>query len=252
MKTALLKKLENKLIMRIVVAIAICLASMTIFSSCKKDSAVPSSVENFTATAGDEQVSLLWETPLDDGGAEITGYEITIDNWTNKVTKTATQFSHTYTNLINDTEYMFKVRALNANGVGMESIQTATPIPSKVSEIDGTYVGTYTTTNQTIDYSWSSTPTIEFKNGKYTYTGLDNGSYFDSGYGNFSIVDNKIIFQLVDYNKPMEYIGVMDGWLLKGQYEYEFGGNKLTFTKTYSDLGMTYSCIFELEKNADK
>jgi len=235
-----------------VIAIAICLAGMTMFSSCKKDSTVPSRVENLTVTAGDEQVCIEWSTPTDNGGSEIIGYEVTMDNWTNKVTKTASQFSHTYTGLINDTEYTFKVRALNVNGVGVESTQLATPTASNVSEIDGTYIGTYTWTNVTKGWSWSSTPTIELRNGKYNYYGLSNDSYYDSGYGNFTIKDNKIAFELIYYPIPNEMIGVVDSWLLKGKYEYEFDGKKLTYSKTAPVMDMEYRYEFELEKDASR
>ena len=60
-------------------------------------------------------------------GLNITGYEITGDDWTDKVEKTATQLSHSYTGLTNDTEYTFKIRALNAKGKGAESTVKATP-----------------------------------------------------------------------------------------------------------------------------
>jgi hypothetical protein len=87
----------------------------------------PGAVVNFTATAGDKQVALSWETPANNGGSAITGYEVTRDNWANKEVKTASQLSHTYPELTNGTEYTFKVRALNANGAGAESTKTATP-----------------------------------------------------------------------------------------------------------------------------
>jgi hypothetical protein len=220
------------------------------FSGCKKETTIPSRVENFAATTSDGRVSLEWEIPLYTGG-KITGYEITMDNWTNKVTKNANQFSHTYTNLTNNKEHTFKIRALNAKGEGREGTLHAKP-----SELDGIYVGTYTTTNLTSGFSWSYTPTIEFQNGKYTYKGLSDGGYSDSGSGKFSIKDNKITFQLT-YNRPSGpyiTIGVIDGWLLKGTYEYEFDGNKLIFSKTYQATGpeLIYRGVFELEREAGK
>jgi hypothetical protein len=87
----------------------------------------PAAVGNFTATAGNAQVALSWDAPADDGGAAITGYEVTRDNWATKETKTASQLSHTFTGLTNGTAYMFKVRAVNSKGAGAESTATATP-----------------------------------------------------------------------------------------------------------------------------
>jgi len=107
-----------------------CLAVVVMFSGCEKPEDTkgkPSAVMNFTATAGNGQVSLSWDAPSNNGGSEVTGYEVTMDNWTNKVTKTASERSHTYTGLTNGTKYTFKVRAVNANGNGAEATATATP-----------------------------------------------------------------------------------------------------------------------------
>jgi len=88
---------------------------------------VPGAVTNFTATPGNGQVSLSWSAPSNNGGSAITGYEVTRDNWANKVTKTASELSHTYTGLTNGTQYTFKIRAINAQGAGVESSQSGTP-----------------------------------------------------------------------------------------------------------------------------
>ena len=128
---------KKRLNLRNAAAIFACLAGITVFSGCDKDNdpndkngnaeGTPKTVMNFTATAGDGQVSLSWNAPSDDGGSEITGYEVTRDNWANKETKTANQLSHIYNGLTNDTQYTFKVRAINVKGAGEESVQIATP-----------------------------------------------------------------------------------------------------------------------------
>jgi hypothetical protein len=117
-----------------------------------------------------------------------------------------------------------------------------------VSEMDGTYVGTYTWTWNNTPPS-SSTPTIELGEGKYTYKGLSKGSYFDSGYGNFSINGNKIIFELTHYDIPMEDIGVNQNWLFQGEYKYKFDENKLTFSKKISNSDGEFEYVFELKRN---
>ena len=117
------------------------------------------------------------------------------------------------------------------------------------NKTEGTYVGTYTWKNLTRDWSWSSTPTIELKNGKYTYKGLSNDSYFDSGSGNFTIKGNKIIFELTDYDIPMEDIGVVEEWQLRGEYKYKFDGNKLIFSKSCTVYDEKYKYEFELKRD---
>jgi hypothetical protein len=155
---------KDRLNMRNVIAIAICLASMTMFSSCEKDSKNP-------------------------------------------------------------------------------------PEPSSVEE--GVYVGTYTTTNLYRGFSWTGTPTIELKKGKYTYKNLWDSKYYTSGSGNYSINDGKIIFDLISYPIPKESIGVIEELLLKGEYDYTLDGKKLTFSKTVFPINEEeeYRCEFELIKN---
>jgi hypothetical protein len=120
--------------------IAVALMMAFTFTACGDDdddlnngTEKPDAVMNLTATAGNAQVSLAWDEPSENGGEEITGYEVTADNWTNKVTKTANEQTHTYTGLTNGTEYTFKVRAVHANGAGAESSAKATPKASTVS-----------------------------------------------------------------------------------------------------------------------
>jgi hypothetical protein len=108
-------------------------AATVVFASCEPEenpdngAGKPEAVMNLTATAGNGQVSLAWEEPSDNGGEEITAYELTADNWANKVNKSASELSHTYTGLTNGTQYTFKVRAVNANGAGAETSVKATP-----------------------------------------------------------------------------------------------------------------------------
>jgi len=122
-----------------------------------------------------------------------------------------------------------------------------------VNEIEGTYVGTYTTTTR--DFSWTTTPTIELKNGKYTYKGLSNDCFHSRGLGTFIIKDNKITFELTgsyhDPEAPMVdfmLVSWFNGWLLNGEYKYKFDGNKLIFSKTYTDNKEKIKFEFELQK----
>ena len=47
----------------------------------------------------------------------------------------------------------------------------------------------------------------------------------------------------------MEKIGVLEDWFLKGEYEYEIDGDKLTFSKTVVVHEEEYLYKFELKKN---
>jgi hypothetical protein len=93
----------------------------------KPDANVPGAITYFTATAGNAQVVLTWGSPSTNGGLPVTGYEVTMDNWATKVSKTTNDNTHTFTGLTNGTQYTFKIRALNAKGAGAEKTVTATP-----------------------------------------------------------------------------------------------------------------------------
>lgn len=85
----------------------------------------PSAPQNLTATPGNQQVTLTWTAPLDDGGAPILGYNV-FQNGVFLLSVTGLQY--TRTGLTNGTTYAFKVSAFNSAGGGTHSAEvTATP-----------------------------------------------------------------------------------------------------------------------------
>ena len=84
----------------------------------------PSAPRNLEALGGDEQVTLSWEAPEDDGGFAITDYEYLISGtgggW---ISTGSTETSHTVTELTNGRVYLFQVRAVSAAGAGNSSNQ---------------------------------------------------------------------------------------------------------------------------------
>lgn len=94
---------------------------------------LPSVVAGFTATRGDQRITLSW-TSL---GSDITRYEYTRDGgdtWVNAGTGT----SFVVTGLTNGTEYTFQIRAVNPAGEGPASgevMQTPAALPSQVTGV---------------------------------------------------------------------------------------------------------------------
>jgi uncharacterized repeat protein (TIGR02543 family) len=97
---------------------------------------VATAPQTFTATPGDTQVALSWTAPASDGGAAISGYEVSGDNGSTWVTASSST-SHTFTGLTNGTEYTFKVRAVNSAGNGAEASAVATPTVPEFAGGDG-------------------------------------------------------------------------------------------------------------------
>ena len=119
--------MKNLLKLSGIIALAAIIGLSMIGCNNDPEPTVPGAVATFEAVPGDAEVVLTWTAPADNGGSAITGYEVTMNNWTAKVTKTASQLTHTYTGLTNDTPYTFKVRAVNEKGAGAEKEAKATP-----------------------------------------------------------------------------------------------------------------------------
>ena len=77
---------------------------------------VPDAPTNLLADGEDEQVTLSWEVPEDDGGFAITGYEYRIDQTGDWISIGSTATTHTVAGLVNGTAYVFQVRAVTAAG----------------------------------------------------------------------------------------------------------------------------------------
>ena len=79
-------------------------------------STVPGAPPNLQADGGDEQVTLTWEAPEDDGGSEIADYEYRINGQGRWISIGSTDTTYTVSGLDNDTVYTFAVRAVNRIG----------------------------------------------------------------------------------------------------------------------------------------
>jgi hypothetical protein len=80
---------------------------------------VPSAPTGVTATAGDGQATVRFETPASDGGSPITGYIVTASP--GGITAEGPGSPITVTGLANGTTYTFTVQAVNAIGPGAAS-----------------------------------------------------------------------------------------------------------------------------------
>ena len=94
---------------------------------------VPGAPASLTATAGDEEVALVWSAPADDGGTPVTGYEYRFAAGTTVPGDTPWQsagldLEWTVTGLTNGQQYAFEVRASNRVGEGEARGALATPV----------------------------------------------------------------------------------------------------------------------------
>ena len=104
--------------------------------------ALSNAPENLQATAGDAEATLRWDAPINDSGADITGYAyrykesggdfIAYTDIPESGPGQANARSYTVTELTNGLEYVFHVRALNQHGGGLPAEATVT-LPGIVS-----------------------------------------------------------------------------------------------------------------------
>ena len=104
--------------------------------------AIANAPENLQATAGNAEVTLRWDAPNNDSGANITGYAyrykesggdfIAYTDIPESGPGQANARSYTVTELTNGLEYVFHVRALNEHGGGLPAEVTVT-LPGIVS-----------------------------------------------------------------------------------------------------------------------
>ncbi len=111
------------------------------------DPSVPGAPASLTATAGDEEVEIVWSAPADDGGAPVTGYEYRYAAGDAVPGDTPWQsaglnLEWTVTGLTNGQEYAFEMRARNSVGEGPARGALATPggqpgVPSSLTATAG-------------------------------------------------------------------------------------------------------------------
>lgn len=90
----------------------------------------PSAPTNLTTLVGDEFVDVQWQEPVRNNGAQVTGYTITASpgGAIKTVPYTTVLGSVRFSDLDNDTEYTFTVKAENSEGLGDGATVSETPL----------------------------------------------------------------------------------------------------------------------------
>ena len=155
-----------------------------------KTAFAPSAVEKPSVAAAAGEVALTWSIPSSDGGASISDYVVeyktsSASSWSTFADGTSTATSTTVTGLVNGTEYLFRVAAVNAAGTGAMSVSVeATPeAPVLVSYESGAF-----SWQQTGEEPKKLYPTVSGGNASsFGYSGtLPPGVSFNTATGEFT------------------------------------------------------------------
>ena len=112
------------------------------------DSTVPNAPTGLSVTVGETIADLSWTAPSDTGGEAITSYEVSSDDGSTWIDTGDTDLTYQITGLTANTEYDFKVRAINAEGSGTASSTVTETTDAAVSALS---FGSQTIANQ----SWT-------------------------------------------------------------------------------------------------
>jgi hypothetical protein len=127
-------------------------------SAAVTPSALPGAPTAVAGTAGNGQVALTWTAPASNGGSALTSYLVTeyIGGVAQPVLMNtgSTATSYTVTGLTNGTAYTFTVSAINGNGTGPESAQSAAITPGAVPGAPTAVTGT--AGNAQVALSWTA------------------------------------------------------------------------------------------------
>jgi YVTN family beta-propeller protein len=103
-------------------------------------STTPDEVQDFSVRSLDQGVEISFDSPIDDGGSSITGYEYSLDDGSTWLDVPENPFI--VNGLINGTTYNVRLRAMNSNGEGVVSSLSAKPattasVPTNVRAVAG-------------------------------------------------------------------------------------------------------------------
>lgn len=180
-------------------------AATSVTQSFSINAIVPTAPRISSLNPGNEQATISWTAPQDNGGASITGYRVISQSPDDKVCETTGALFCTVSALRNGSPYTFTVTAINSAGSSLPSAQSTPVTPvTKADAVESLILvsgngvltaswsapatlggGTFTKyqlfIKQAIGGSYPGTPTAEITDqaiSTYQFTGLTNGTAY--------------------------------------------------------------------------
>ncbi len=120
-------------------AVLLLLTTLVVSADPANAASAPGKPTAVAASALDSAVSLTWKAPTSTGGSSITGYRVRHSSnngstWASATSTGSKSTAFTVTGLMNGTQYVFQVRAVNRVGSGSWSSKSAavTPVATTV------------------------------------------------------------------------------------------------------------------------
>ena len=163
---------------------------------------------NVSAQAGNEQATISFTAPANNGGSAITGYTVTSSP--GGFTSTGTSSPITVIGLTNGTAYTFTVVATNVNGPGSESSASNSVTPT--NPLTNGLVAYYPFNDNANDESGNSNNgTVNGATPSTDRNGASNSAYSFNGTSNYIVVQNSLTLQLTSSASFNVWVSVPSG-----------------------------------------
>ena len=119
----------------------------------------PNAPTGLGVTVGETTANLSWIAPTDTGGEAITSYEVSSDDGSTWTDTGSTDLTYQITGLAADTEYDFKVRAVNSEGSGTASTPVTETTDAEMLTAPGAPTGlsaTAETGGTSVELDWTA------------------------------------------------------------------------------------------------
>ena len=136
-------------------------------STFTTDATPPNAPTSLSVTVGETTADLSWTAPSDTGGETITSYEVSSDDGATWTDTGDADVSYQITGLTANTEYDFKVRAVNSEGSGTasstvtETTDAAAVTPTLAWQVPSDAVGNTFSATLTSNVALDAAPTVD-------------------------------------------------------------------------------------------
>ena len=136
-------------------------------STFTTDATPPNAPTSLSVTVGETTADLSWTAPSDTGGETITSYEVSSDDGATWADTGDADVSYQITGLTANTEYDFKVRAVNSEGSGTasstvtETTDAAAVTPTLTWQVPSDAVGNTFSATLTSNVALDAAPTVD-------------------------------------------------------------------------------------------
>ena len=208
------------------------------------EATTPNAPTGLSVTVGETTADLSWTAPSDDGGESISSYEVSSDDGSTWTDTGDADLSYEITGLTAETEYDFKVRAVNSEGSGTASstvtdtTTAAAVTPTLGWEVPSEAVGNTFSATLTSNVALDAAPTV----GELRLRDDDNSDPIVSLTSSNTTIT--AITGTNNYLIEVELTGTYDD-----DYTIRINGNTVEYNGAYVNSAQLASAVFSIDSS---